>query len=306
VVLIINSLGALAIVALFGYLSRRVALFKHEEIHAFSAFVYYFGLPSLFLVKTATMEPTRHDAWIAVGSLLPVAAIFAVLLALHAAKALSRERFVASALAVVFGSNAFFGLAFFQALYGEGELRGPVLAATILGITGVTGSVFLFEYGVSDRHSRHSILNVFRSPIVLAVATGAVFGLFGWTPAILFKPLGMLGHAAPTVAVFVLGMFVHDHLERENLRAAAPYAALRLLSLPAAGFLMIWLGEEAFGADAEFLFLQTGVPAAISIAIFAQRYRFMVGPLTGMVVLTSLVSFPVLALLYLAANAMGW
>jgi predicted permease len=101
-------------------------------------------------------------------------------------------------------------------------------------------------------------------------------------------------------------MFVHDHLERENLRAAAPYAALRLLSLPAAGFLMIWLGEEAFGADAEFLFLQTGVPAAISIAIFAQRYRFMVGPLTGMVVLTSLVSFPVLALLYLAANAMGW
>ncbi len=302
---LLNSLGAIALLAVAGYLARRRGLFSEEGTRVLSKFIYCFGLPSLFFINTARLEWTVHDLWIVAGSVTPILLVFLVLFLLHAVGPMDRVHFTAASLAVVFGSNAFFGLAFFQALYGTDALRDPILAATLLGILGVMGTVWLLEYGTGSGHLGRALTGVIRSPILLGVVAGAVFNAMAWEPEVIFKPLGMLGGSAPALAIFALGMFIEDHVSIDHLREAIGYTALRCLSLPLVGFALILGGHAQFGEASEFLFLQTGVPSAISVAIFAQRYDFKTGVMTGMVVLTSLVSFPLLAALYALSKAMA-
>ena len=48
-----------------------------------------------------------------------------------------------------------------------------------------------------------------------------------------------------------------------------------------------------------FLFIQSGIPVAISLAIHSERFNYKNAEISGMVIVTSLGSFPVLYLLYL-------
>lgn len=300
---LVTSLSALAALAAAGYVGRWLVLRKTADTRTMSAFVYYFAIPSLLFVKAAGLRLGWDDVWIVVGSVAPLAVVFALLLCLHLVRVLSRPRFVVAALSVVFGSNAFFGLAFFQTLYGDDGLRGPVIAATLLGLLGVLSTVLLLAYGSGGGQAQFGLWRVVCSPPIMAVFAGLILSVADWRPVVLLQPFEMFGRAAPALAVFVLGMFIHDHLGRRMLARSLPYALVRVIGLPLAGALMIGLGRETFGDAAEFLFLQTGVPAAVSVAIFAERYQFMVDELTGMVVFTSVVSFPLFAVLYAVS---GW
>lgn len=302
---VLASLGTLLLVACAGYVARRSGAIGEDGGRGLSLYIYHVALPALFFVETATMAFGARHWWIAIGSVAPIALVLTLLGLARLAGLLGRERFALAGLAVVFGSNAFFGLAFFRAFYGERALADPVAAATLLGVVGVVGSELLFAYATAAERPARSLLRVALSPILLAAAAGLLVGLLPWRPGFVFEALRMLGRTAPTLAVFVLGVFIHDHFERERMPAAALLAALRLVALPLSGLAVILPWRGAYGDAAEFLVLQTGVPAAVAVAIFAQRYRFAVGTLTGMVVLSSLASFPLLFLLYLLARGLG-
>ncbi|MFW5698305.1 MAG: AEC family transporter [Planctomycetota bacterium] len=303
---VLASLGTLLLIGFAGYCARRTGAIGEDGGRGLSGFIYHIALPALFFVETARMSLGAHDLWIAIGSLAPIALVLSLLGLARLSGLLDRERFALAGLAVVFGSNAFFGLAFFRAFYGEDALADPILAATLLGLVGVVGSELLFAYATAAERPARSVLRVALSPILLAAAAGLLAGLLPWRPGFVFSGLGMLGQTAPTLAVFVLGVFIHDHLERERLLAAAVLAALRIVALPLAGLAVILPWRGAYGDAAEFLVLQTGVPAAVAVAIFAQRYRFAIGTLTGMVALSSLASFPLLFLLYLLGRGLGF
>lgn len=65
-----------------------------------------------------------------------------------------------------------------------------------------------------------------------------------------------------------------------------------MLSLPLLTFLLLILGIGSSNGDLnQFLFLQSGIPAAVSLVVFAERYRYKLPQITGMVLLTSILSF---------------
>lgn len=41
----------------------------------------------------------------------------------------------------------------------------------------------------------------------------------------------------------------------------------------------------------QFLLLQSGIPSAVSLVVFAERYEYKIAEVAGMVILTSLLSF---------------
>jgi predicted permease len=51
-----------------------------------------------------------------------------------------------------------------------------------------------------------------------------------------------------------------------------------------------------------FLLLQSGIPAAISLAVFAERYEYKLGEITGMVIMTSILSFIGLSILFIVSE----
>ena len=71
--------------------------------------------------------------------------------------------------------------------------------------------------------------------------------------------------------------------------------------LPLITFLVISFAGSQSGDVNAFLLLQSGMPAAISLVVFAQRYEYKTAEIAGFVILTSLFSFGVLSLLFFIA-----
>ena len=104
--------------------------------------------------------------------------------------------------------------------------------------------------------------------------------------------------AAGPMAIFALGLFLADHFNLRLLRRVAPIAVYRMAALPAAALLVVaLLGVE----DAQlrgFLLLQGGVPCAVSVAIIARKHNRLAEETAAAVVLTSLISFIALPIIY--------
>ncbi len=292
-----QTLGALALLVLTGYAARRSGLVGAAGTPVLAAFVYVLALPALFFAKFADMAFAAGDRRILVFSVAAVALLLGLFACLYGLGWIERKRFLLASLSVVFGSNAFFGLAFFQGLYPPERMRNPVLAAFVLGVCGVLGSKLLLEAATGTGDRLGPFKRLLKSPIVIGIGLGALCRATDVRPALLVQTAGQLGACGPVVAMVVLGMFVHDRLSVDALRRALPYALLRAVTLPLAGAGVLLLMPPGTAGEMEFLFLQTGVPAAISLAVFAERYDVCVSELTGVVILTSAFSFPLLVLL---------
>ncbi len=167
-----------------------------------------------------------------------------------------------------------------------------------MGSFGIATTLTLFEFVTPKNKESSVLLRVLRSPLILSVLSGLACSLAGIRIDFLFDALSLLGRTASGTAIFMLGMFVFDHYSWENIRKALPCTLFRVIALPVVTFLMIIVVGHSHAQLNQFLFLQSGIPAAISIAIFAERYRYKIEELTGMVVLTALMSFLSLSLIY--------
>ncbi len=299
----LNSLLTLGLIVLAGWLSRKGKLLSAEDTKSLSVYVYHFGLPALFFSQLARLNLTSVDPWLVIGSVVPLILAFLILLALKTFRLLSKDLFVVLGISVLFGSNAFFGIPLFESLYGEWGLKVSVLTAALLGSFGVVASIALFEYATRQGKDLSFLWRVVKSPLILSVFLGLVASVFRIKITALFDALDILGKTASGTAIFLLGMFVRDHFSSGVLKGSLFYALFRMFLLPVVTYCVILAAQVDNPRVNAFLFLQSGVPAAVSIAIFAERYQYKVNELTGMVVLTSLMSFPALGFLYFLAEA---
>jgi predicted permease len=72
----------------------------------------------------------------------------------------------------------------------------------------------------------------------------------------------------------------------------------RAIILPIVTFVTLLFFSELTTELKSYLLQQSGIPAAISIAIFAQKYQYYESRFAGIVILSSLVSFLLLGILY--------
>lgn len=295
---IIKSLSTLAAVIFLGWLSRRNKIFTSEETKTLSAFVYNFALPALFFVEIGRIDYKAAGLVPLAASFLPLVITIVILLVLKATGRISKDRFILLGLCVVFGSNAFFGVPFFESLYGQWGLDMAVLTGSLLSILGIIFSIALFDYASGSQKGVFFLVRILKSPLIAAMAAGAIVHFL--KPHANFVPdlVVPLGKVASGLAIFMLGMFIYDHFSLVAIKKAVPLALFRIIVLPLLTFIILLYFQQTTSQLKQFLLLQSGIPAAISIAIFAQRYEYRVGELTGMVVLTSLASFVTLGALY--------
>ena len=295
---IILALAVIAPVIFFGWLSRKTEILSSEHSRGLSHYIYYFALPALFLVKVASIDIPSLNPVIVTGSVVPVFGLIVLLLILQLLKILPKDIFILLALSIVFGSNAFFGVAFFEALRGEPGLNFGIITSSILGPIEIIGSILLFEYATNKEKGARFLKKIFSNPLILSIAAGVVFSLTHFKIDFLFNALKMVGQTAAPVAIFTLGVFMFDNFSLRSVKRSFLYALFRLIALPLAVFLVVaWLnpGDPSLK---EMLLLQAGIPMAISLAVFAKRYNYKVTEISDMVILTSIGSFIVLTAMY--------
>ncbi len=292
------ALGVLTVVVLLGVLARKLKVISPEHTRGMSSYIYHFALPALFFPKIAEMDLFRLDSAIVWGSLLPIFALLGFLILIKVAKLISKETFVLLALSIVFGSNAFFGITFFEALQGDAGLDFAIISSSILGPIGILLAIYIFEYATNHGRGWCFCGKIFRNPLILSIFAGVIFSLLKIRIGFLFEGIAMLGKTAGPIAIFALGTFIYDNFSLKSMKKSIPVSLFRLIALPITTFIFLTFFLETEMELKRLLILQGGVPAAISLAVFARKYNYKVAEISDLVVLTSLGSFLVLGVAY--------
>ncbi len=295
---VLTSLFTILVIVLLGILSRRLGVFKAEHAKTISSFVYYFGLPALFFTKIANLYLLTLDPNFVLGSLLPTFMILVILLLLYKLKVFKKDTFILLGLSVSFGSYAFFGVAFFETFQDGKWLDYSILAASLLGVLGIIATLSLLEFANHKEQRGGFLKKIFTNPLILSILLGTTFSLLGFRLDFLNNALVLVGQTASALAIFVLGMFIHDRFSWETLLEALPYSLFRMIALPLVAWITIRLALPGAGETAQFLLLENGMPAAIALVVFAERYDYRVTETAGIVSLTSILSFVSLTAIY--------
>ena len=295
---VLTSLFTILIIVLLGIISRRLSVFKAEHAKTISSFVYYFGLPALFFTKISSLDLLTLDPNFVLGSLLPTVILMVILLLLFKLKALKKDAFILLGLSVSFGSYAFFGVAFFETFQDGKWLDFSILAASLLGMLGIIITLSLLEFANHKEQRGGFLGKIFSNPLILSILVGAVFSLSGIRVEFFTNALDLVGQTSSALAIFVLGIFIHDRFSWKTLIAALPYSLFRMIALPLMTWITIWLFLPVSGEVSQFLLLENGMPAAIALVVFAERYDYKITETAGIVSLTSILSFAGLTAIY--------
>lgn len=295
---IVFALLVLAIIIVLGVLSRYFNIFSTNDTKTLSSFVYYFALPALFFVEIAKINFSEIDLDIFFGSLMTIFIIIAFLLILKLLNLIKKDVYVLLNLSIVFGSQAFFGIPFFEALFNEKGLQFAITTSAFLGPLGIILSILFFEYATKKSEGLKFLLKILLNPLIISIIVGLVFSLLEFKIDFLFKSLLLLGKSAGAVGIFVLGMFIFDNISISSLKKSLFYSLFRLIVLPLVCILSLSFLTQIDLNLRQLLVLQSGIPAAISVAIFAQKYNYKVAEISGIIIITSIGSFFILHLLY--------
>jgi predicted permease len=295
---VLTSLFTILIIVSLGILSRRAGIFKAEHAKTLSSFVYYFGLPALFFIKLSGLDLLSLDPQLVLGSILPTALLLGFLLIMKWLRVIKKDTFVLLGLSVSFGSYAFFGIAFFETFQGGIWLDESIVGASVLGVFGIIITLTLLENANQQKKSGGFLKKIFSNPLILSIIAGVIVSLLRLDLQILSNSLSLVGQTASAIAIFVLGMFIHDRFSFAAIKEALPYSLFRMIALPLVAWITIRLFLPGSGELAQFLLLENGMPAAIALVVFAERYDFKVTETSGIVSLTSILSFVGLTVIF--------
>ncbi len=298
----LKSLFTIGVMVLLGITSRRTGIFDKTHVKTISSFVYYFALPSLFFVQLSKTDLFGLDLKILIGSILPILLVLLLLYVLKSLSLITKDNFILLGLSIAFGSNSFFGLAFFETLYDGSWLALAVINASFLGLTGILISLVLFEYAHQKGKGFEIFFKIIRNPLVISIFSGLLCSMLGIRIEIITNALELIGKTSSGLAIFALGIFIYDNFSLQSAKKAFGYALFRMLMLPLATCLTILLVTPSGYEMRPFLVLQSGIPSAISLAVFAERYAYRHAEITGLVVLTSGLSFISLTALFLISG----
>jgi predicted permease len=275
-----------------GFLARRREVLKAGDERVLSGYVYYFALPSLFVINIAEISFTPEILTFVIAGIVPVLIALAVYVLLYVVLRLSKDTVSLLILTTIFGSLAFFGIPFTSLAFPQDGERLATLSAATIAIVSVPVSLTILELHKLQSAAKwegikHVVRRLTRNPLILSIILGVFLSLAKVEIPIPFSnSLHMLGSTTSVVAIFMLGVFLYGR-EYKNVAKAFKLSLLRIVFLPATAFLStVLLGvTEVEGA---VLVLMHGMPIAISMIVLSERYDFHKETIASLILISSI------------------
>jgi len=268
-----------------GYLTGRRGWVGAAAIKDLSNLVFLLLTPALLFRTMSQVQLSTLD-W------RPVAAYFSAVLpwfALQVAWRGFHPRGIVLALGGTFSNLVMIGIALVGLAYGQ---AGVVTLLTLVAVHALilltVGSVALeladararardgSGAAAGDRLWRAALSAIRGSvihPIPLPIACGLLWGATGAAlPAVVDKPLHLLGQAFGPVALVLVGVSLANTPLRGRWREALSVALAKNLAMPVLVGVSAWLWGLS-GLTLIVLVIAAGVPTGANVFLFAQRYR---------------------------------
>ena len=207
----------------------------------------------------------------------------------------SREATAAWVMLSVFGNVGNFGLALITFRLGPEALAPATIYFIVILLTSFVVCVGVAAW--TRAGGAAAVVTVFRTPALIAAVPA--FAVSVWhlhVPLMVQRTVGLLGGAMIPIMLFVLGVQLAQTKELRPSRDVLLVSALRLLGAPA----VAWVLAAPFGLtglERAAGILQTGMPAAILVAIIAGEHEIAPGFVTSAVLFSTLASLPTLTVL---------
>lgn len=274
-----------------GYMSRKANILKQGDERVLNSYVYFFALPSLFLIDLSETVLTMDSLGFVAAGILPILTS-AILLGIgHILKAYSSDTFSLLVIATIFGSTAFFGIPFVVFAFPAAEGLATLSAATI-AVVSVPISIAILEFRSLEKGTKRESLRRIcgrfaRNPLILSILGGLSLSLSGaHIPHPLSTSLHMIGLTTAPVAIFVLGVFLYGK-KYVRVWLALVLSLLRVVVLPAFAFslaILLGLGVQ----ERATVVLMSSTPLAVSTIVLSERYDFHKETIPSLLLVSSL------------------
>lgn len=281
-----------------GYVTGRMGILGPTALDVLSKAAFFVFSPALLFIVLGDA-----DIQVLFSDLLPVSALAAVgALVLYVVIAwVSRVRgagrLTVGGLAASYVNSNNIGLPLAAYILGDPALAAPVLLFQLI----VMSPVALTILDISSHGSlsaRRILSGPIRNPLIIGSILGVVVSWWNLElPDIIHEPLDLLGQAAVPTLLFALGLSLASQRlweAREFRREIAMAAIIKLSVMP----LIAWLlGVLVFSLDDHALFtvvILAALPSAQNVFNYSQRYHVATPLARDSVVLTTLVSLPIM------------
>lgn len=192
----------------------------------------------------------------------------------------------------IFSNNIMLGLPLAKAALGDAAIPSVALVLVFNALilwSLVSVSIAWHRHGsLSLRGFRDTLKGVLRNPIILAILTGAAYGLTGWgLPEIADAPLAMLGQTGMPLALVALGMSLADYRLRDDWRLSVAISIMKLVVQP----LTIWGLCRLIGLpplETQVIVLLGSVGVGANVFLMSRQFRAVEGGIAGALLLSTI------------------
>lgn len=295
---VLTGFAIIGAIILIGYIVGRSGVLGEHGRFVIGRIAFYVLAPALLF--TVLADANVHVLF---SSLLPVSLIAAaavgIAFALVARLVWKRpvSESVVGSLASGYVNANNIGIPVAVYVLGDPAYSAPVILLQLL----VFAPVALTILDIQDRGRvslRRILAQPFTNPIIIASFVGVMFAVFGvHLPAPVMEPFRLIGAAMVPVVLISFGMSLHGQrplAPGSSRRDVLLASALKLVAMP----LTAWsVGHFLFGLSGKPLFVVTvlaALPAAQNVFNYAQRYERGEILARDVVLITTVLSLPVL------------
>ena len=308
---VLASLLPVVLLIVTGYVAGRLRWLSPSGARELSTLVFYLLVPALLFRTMGKVRPQDLD-------FTPVGAYFIGLGVVFAGTLLVNgfnRRASVLALAACFSNTIMIGIPLVGLAYGEQGLVTLFTLYTVHTVSLLTCATLVMELSIQkelrEAHADaagpalwRSVLDALRKsilhPVPLPILAGMAWAQTGWSlPAVVDKPLALLGAAMGPMALLLVGVTLSQVRISDHLRGATALVAAKNFALPA----LVAAGGWALGLTGLPLWVVVTVaalPAGANSFLFSQRYQVAEDTVTttvGLSTLLALATVPVAMLL---------
>lgn len=289
-------IAPLFLIILASALLQRFGNMGEDWSHVLNEYALKIGLPVLiFSELSKTPQSFAEQAPLIVVNSLFSIAVFAVALLVGLLARFSKQTMRTFLICLMFGNIAYLGIPVLSRVYGADIL--PVVSVIV-----AVYFVWIFTLGTGyleagQQHERdgvvkHTVLQLVKNPLLIAVAVGAVWAGFSLpTPSVIAQALDMVSASVTPTVLIVIGLFIG----KSKLGTAKEWVPVALLSLstlmilPAglyAGLMLFGIPPHQFSTS----IIEAAMPIAITPFALAETYNLNKAFISRSIVLSTILS----------------
>ena len=309
----LTALLPVVLIIMSGVLAAKLGWIRATAIRDLSHLVFYVLTPALLFRTMASVRLSELDFKPIVVYFMAAGLVFAGTLLVNGFNTLAATR----ALGHTFSNNVMIGIPLIGLVLGK---EGLVVLLTLISVHALLllgSGTLILELAQARQHSEagrpqgllrtlgQAAKNSVIHPVPLPIIAGLLFAQTGWSiPAVIDKPLQLLGSALGAMALLLVGVTLAYSRIGSLLKPALRMAGVKIVIHPLVFLAVAWC-MHLQGIPMAAMALAAALPPGANVLMFAQRYGVAEEEVTASIALGTmccLVTVPVMLLLISAVQ----